>query len=146
MNRRGVLSFWQATWREPLTDAQVTRFMARAEVEELATMADETVRMAVRAHQRLTDEIVHARWVAGGRLATAGCGCALADADADAGVHKLTVLQGPDTRHGTSGPRSPTVAGRCSCAWETRAGSEDVVRVRWGWHVRGDEEEPLDHW
>ena len=142
MNRRAVLSLWEARWKS-LSDAHKRSFLSRFEVDELTCMADETVRMAVPAHKRLRQEIVHARWVAGGRVGTAECGCAVEEPDADAGVHKVTVLPGPDTREGPSGPRSATVVGRCSCGWERRGGSEGMVRSQWRWHVRGDEEDPV---
>jgi hypothetical protein len=145
VNRRAVLSLWQERW-EQLSDRHGATFLERPEVDELTTMADETVRMAVRAHKRLAEEILHARWVAAGRLGTAGCGCAAEEAEMDAWAHKLTVIPGPDTRTGSSRQRSSTVVGRCSCGREVRGGSEDAVRSYWVWHVRGDDEAPLDDW
>ena len=103
-------------------------------------MPDETARMSIRAHAKLETAILHARWLGDGRPSPAACGCEFHDGP-DAGVHKLFIFPGPDTRIGGRGLSSPTVLGRCSCTWETRAGSEGLVRTVWGRHARGEDGE-----
>ena len=107
-------------------------------------MADETVRMAVRAHDRLRDEILHARWLSGRRLGPAGCGCvAYEDEEPETVGHRLVLLPGPDTRTGgRSAPGTATVMARCSCGWERRAADSAPLCTLWRDHVAGDEDEP----
>jgi hypothetical protein len=73
------------------------------------------------------------------------CGCEFYEGP-DAGVHKHSIIPGPDTRVGGRSPSSTTVLGRCSCTWERRAGSEDLVRADWGRHARGEDEEPVEEY
>jgi len=111
-------------------------------------MADETVRMAVRAHDRLRKEILHARWLSGRRLGPSGCGC-VADDDEKVEIagHRLVIVPGPDTRTGGRGaPRSATLVARCTCGWERRAADAALLRAWWCDHVAGDEEEPPTDW
>jgi hypothetical protein len=147
VNRRAVLSCWQAC-HTTLDEGLRVRFLARPEVEELATMGDETVRMAVRAHTRLRDEVLHARWLSARRLGSSGCGCAEeGDEEPQAVGHRLVLLPGPDTRTGGGGvPRTATVMARCSCGWERRAADGALLRTLWRDHVLGDEEEPPTDW
>lgn len=144
MHRRGVLSCWQQTW-EPLPEPLRERFLARPQVDELASIPDETARMSIRAHAKLDIAILHARWLAAGRPSPAACGCEFYEGP-DAGVHKLSIIPGPDTRVGGHSPSSTTVLGRCRCGWERRGGSEDLVRVDWGRHARGEDEEPVEEY
>jgi hypothetical protein len=145
MRPRTVLARWQEAW-QPLPEVLQERFLARPEVHELAAMGDETVIMSIRAHERLVHEVAHARWLRDGRRRPTACGCEFEAPVVDAGVHRLVVLPGPDTRVGGRSPRSATVVGRCSCGWERRAGSRELIRTLWDWHVQGDDEEPVEDW
>jgi hypothetical protein len=147
VNRRAILSYWQASHGALDEDVQA-RFLARPEVDDLLDMADETARMAVRAHQRLADELRHARWLSARRLGESGCGCVSEDADdLQSDDHRLSIIAGPDTRvGGPGGPRSSTSVGTCSCGWERRGADPAFLRVLWKDHVSGDEEEPVLDW
>lgn len=112
-------------------------------------MADETVRMAVRAHPRLRDELLHARWLGGRRLEVSGCGCLADDGDVEgqsqdeAVGHRVVILPGPDTRSGgPGGAQTPTVLACCRCGWERRGADEAWLRNLWRDHVMGEEEPP----
>lgn len=142
MHRRGVLSFWEQE-RRSLPEATRQRFLASPEAAVLASMPDETVRMSIRAHAKLEIAVMHGRWLGAGRPTPAACGCEFYEGH-DAGVHKLFIFPGPDSRVGGRGPSSTTVLGRCSCSWEIRAGSRELVRTEWGRHASGEDDEPVE--
>jgi hypothetical protein len=144
VHRRAVLSCWQQTW-EPLPEPLRERFLARPQVDELTSIPDETARMSIRAHAKLDVAILHARWLSAGRPSPAACGCKFYEGP-DAGVHKLFIIPGPDTRVGGRGPSSTTVLGRCRCGWERRGASGELVRADWEWHRRGEDEEPVEEY
>ena len=144
MNARTVLEAWQKQWQR-LSANQAEAFLGRAEVALLATMPEQTARMSIRAHQRLVEEVFHARWLEDGRRPPAACGCEYDDVP-EPTAHVLTITPGPATRVGGRSPSSPTSSGRCTCGWEARAGSDMGLRSAWQDHVHGDDELPVDEY
>jgi hypothetical protein len=138
MHRRAVLSCWQQTW-QPLPEPLRERFLARPQVDELASLPDEMVRMSIRAHEKLAVAVAHAHWLRDGRRAPGAGGCEYDDVP-ESSVHRMTISPGPVTRVGGRSPSSSTVVGRCRCGWQGRAGSELLLWSHWQDHVNGDDE------
>jgi hypothetical protein len=147
VNGRAILSMWQQEWGR-LAEPWPERFLARAQVKELTGLADEPVRMAIRAHRKLVDEVAHARWVGGGRAGTAPCRCVVEDDDENddgtAAAHALTIGPGPATRVGGRSPSSATLLAHCRCGWELRGTDAALLTAHWNWHKDGEDEQPVD--